>query len=575
MPFLLFLCVIQPLTVPTQKRRTTAFIFHKMALAFICLLPGWNATAQSFNVPIGNDYRHLVLRMTQTGDTIPYNLHTSVQPFDRSEVIEIIDNYQPNSAVDRFNLRYLRNDHFLWYDSGIDTRNPILGSFFDHPAALYSIKRNNFKLLVNPVIHAEGLYSAQDSLSPFTNTRGVEIAGQIGSKVGFYSTVLENQRRFPSYLDQDIQTRDAVPQSGFYKPFGARAYDYFFARGYFTFSPIKQIHVQAGHDQNFIGNGVRSLVLSDRSKPHLFLKVRTQIWRFQYTNLFSEWSDLRMQTGGGSGQSKKFSATHHLSINLGKKWNIGLFETIVQGPDSTELIQPDANYWNPIIFYRAVEHGLNSRDNVLVGLDARYQASKGLTFYTQVLLDEFVKDELVQRTGWWGNKWGLQVGGRYFNVLGIENLDLQVEWNGVRPYTYTHFRKSQNYVNHNYPMAHPAGAGFSEGLGILRYQVSPRLNLVLKGFIRHQGIDSAGLNYGNNILLTYQNRPGNYDIPLVHGTKQVTRFVEARFSYQIFQNMFMDAIARYRLETIMEMRNEEIWLGVGLRINRPLQAFAQ
>jgi hypothetical protein len=491
------------------------------------------------------------------------------------EVMEIMESTVPASKQDVFNLSYLRNDHFLWYDSGIDRRSPILNTFYPYSAAIYAAKRPGVKLLINPVIHAEGLFSSSDSLIPFTNTRGVEVAGQIGDKVGFYSTILENQRRFTNYLDRTVATNDAVPGSGFYKPFGARAYDYFYARGYFTFSPIKQIHIQAGHDQNFIGNGVRSLVLSDFSKPHLFLKVRTKVWRFQYTNLFSEWSDLRMQTAGGSGQSKKFSATHHLSINLGKRWNVGLFETVIQGPDSTELIRPDANYWNPIIFYRAVEHGLNSRDNVLVGMDARFLAAKGLTFYTQVLLDEFVKDELLQRTGWWGNKWGLQLGGRYFNAFGIPNLDIQMEWNGVRPYTYSHFRRSQNYVNHNYAVAHPAGSGFSEGLGIIRYQVSPRVNLVVQGFLRAQGVDTAGFNHGNNILLTYGNRPQDTNIPLVHGLRQVTQFGQVRMSYQFFQNMFVDALIRYRSEAIadLDQENSGWWFGLGLRINRSLRVF--
>ena len=40
--------------------------------------------------------------------------------------------------------------------------------------------------------------------------------------------------------------------------------------------PVLSINIQAGYDKQFVGNGMRSMVLSDFSSPSLFLKINTQ-----------------------------------------------------------------------------------------------------------------------------------------------------------------------------------------------------------------------------------------------------------------------------------------------------------
>jgi hypothetical protein len=73
---------------------------------------------------------------------------------------------------------------------------------------------------------------------------------------------------------------------------------------------------------------------------------------------------------------------------------------------------------------------------------------------------------------------GLQLGAKYINALGIKNLDLQLEYNRVRPFTYSHRDSVANYTHYNQPMAHPLGANFSETIGyciINRRQNGPYL----------------------------------------------------------------------------------------------------
>ena len=70
--------------------------------------------------------------------------------------------------------------------------------------------------------------------------------------------------------------------------------------------------------------------------------------------------------------------------------------------------------------------------------------------------------------GWWANKFGIQLGAKYFNAFDVENLYLQAEYNAIRPYTYSHKELNYNLGHNNQPLAHLWGANFREFVGIAR-----------------------------------------------------------------------------------------------------------
>ncbi len=123
----------------------------------------------------------------------------------------------------------------------------------------------------------------------YRNQKGAEVRGWIGQKLGFYTSLTDNQSSFPNFIEDRIRTQGAVPGEGRFKEFSssigdntfAFGHDYFNANGYITFSPIQQISLQMGHDKNFIGNGVRSLLLSDYSNNYFFLKLNTKVLEIQ------------------------------------------------------------------------------------------------------------------------------------------------------------------------------------------------------------------------------------------------------------------------------------------------------
>ncbi len=144
--------------------------------------------------------------------------------------------------------------------------------------------------------------------------RGIELRGMIGKHLGFSSYIVDNQERGPSYFQERVTASgyNAVPGAGYYKPFKTTAFDYFDARGSIYFNVWKYFDFQFGYDKNFIGDGYRSLFLSDYSAPYLFLKINTRIWKLNYENHFME---LVSQHRPGDYQyPKKYSAVHSPGI---------------------------------------------------------------------------------------------------------------------------------------------------------------------------------------------------------------------------------------------------------------------
>ena len=52
-----------------------------------------------------------------------------------------------------------------------------------------------------------------------------------------------------------------------------------------TFTPNKFIDLQLGYGRNFIGDGYRSILMSDGASPYPFFKLKTTFWKIKYTNI--------------------------------------------------------------------------------------------------------------------------------------------------------------------------------------------------------------------------------------------------------------------------------------------------
>lgn len=510
--------------------------------------------AQTTFLPQGDKGTILIDRLEVKAGTDSVLNFSKIRPFSRQHAINGVQSYLANasnaplSRVDAYNLQslYKNNLEYLSVDERAQyrSRKPILKNFYTSPANLYEVHVKDFDLVINPVIQYTLSKEKDNDQDLFLNTRGVIVRGRIANKIGFGAYITDNQERDPSYVQQYINTRRAVPGAGFYKQFkAAGGVDYFDARGYFTFNAAKYIDITFGYDKNFIGNGFRSLYLSEFSNNALFLRLNTRIWKFNYQNLFMELHSAEIP-GGDKLLPKKYAAMHHLDISITKWLNVGLFEGVIFGRKD----RFDLGYLNPIIFYRSIEQQNGSFDNSVVGLDAKANIAKRLQVYGQFSLDEFVLSEIRKNRGWWANKFGMQIGAKYIDAFGIKNLDLQIEHNRVRPFTYSHRDSVANYTHYNQPLAHPLMANFKEVIGIARYQPAPKWMIVGKLIYSKQGRDSSAVSYGSNIFLPNVPpfRTSDFGFNIGSGWLTNVLYGSLLVSYELRENMFLELNALYR-----------------------------
>ena len=262
----------------------------------------------------------------------------------------------------------------------------------------------------------------------------------------------------------------------------------------------KYFNFRLGRGEHFLGQGYRSLFLSDNASAYPFFRIDTKVWKVQYTNLFS-WQQARLNPF--EEYEDKFTTSHVLSYKPHPRVSIQLFESIIwQAEDSLSNRGFDVQYLNPIIFYRPVEFATGSADNAIIGFGFSYIIHPQSQFYFQLALDEFLLSQWQEGNGWWGNKYGLQIGMKGHNVAGVEGLYAQAEFNMVRPFTYSHGSPLQNYAHNGEALAHPLGANFYSMDIVARldrndWQWRNHLSAYLKGD------DYNGFNLGGDIFRSY------------------------------------------------------------------------
>lgn len=557
-------------------------MMKKTFLAILAIILAFEVVAQSTNIPLNDDVYHWLSRYEIKTGRIAPEWFTAVRTIKRDQAIVYLDSLQArdqvfSSRADQFNYAYFQNDSWEWSKAESSNSNkPFLKRLYRKKSDLAYVDEPAFDLHISPVLH---LGVGKDSRLDETltiNTRGVEIRGMIDKKIGFYTYVTDNQLILPSYVKENYF---GVPHEGFIKPYKNIGFDFFQARAYIDFNITKHIYFQFGHDRTFIGNGYRSLIFSDYSPPNLFLRMNAKVWKINYLFQLNRLTanDPVAMTGITTGKRylDRYMALHHASINIGKKFNLGIFESIVFTPDDpVNRGTFDLSYLNPVIFYRAIEQQFGSSDNALLGLDFKWNAFKGVSFYGQALLDEFVIAEIKAGKGWWGNKYAFQLGGKYIDVAGISNLDLQLEYNTVRPFTYSH-NTGSSYSNYSQPLAHPLGANFNELVAIVRYQPLPKLNLAAKMIMATVGRDGANENYGGNVLKDYTTRKSEYGNFIGQGHKNDITFLDASASYMLKHNVFLELRQTVRKsECDLAFYNTNTSLtSLGLRWNIPSRTY--
>ena len=318
-----------------------------------------------------------------------------------------------------------------------------------------------------------------------------------------------------------------------------------------------------GNSRQDIGYGYRSLILSASASALPFMLLETKIGKkITFTNLWSRTHSYQ-RMGDHFDLNPKYFAVHTLEWKINKKWSVSAHEMVVwQARDSASHRELDLHYLNPFLFYRPAEFSQGSADNVLLGGSWKYAHSEEFGIYGQVILDEFLLSEIRNRNGWWGNKFGMQLGMR-LTPKKIQGLSFLTEWSFVRPFTYTHGSDVQAWEHMGQPLAHPLGANFYEWYTSINYYKGPwnySASIVWGAFGR-----DSNRNVGGNIFQSYVNPWSVYGNNILQGNRSTLFVVNAEAAYQLTPKLQVFGFARYRSEDRRVDPFKEAWLMVGIR----------
>lgn len=285
--------------------------------------------------------------------------------------------------------------------------------------------------------------------------------------------------------------------------------------------------------------------------------------------------DLRPEVTTDRAYATKYMANHYLSWNISNRLNLGVFESVVWTTSNDRGF--DMNFINPIIFYRTVEFNSSSKaGNALLGLTGKYKWNNQVNFYGQFLIDEFSVDAVKEGNKSWKNKFGYQIGTKYYDAFGVDNLLLQAEYNIVRPYVYSHSDPITNYAHNNQSMGHQWGGNFREFIFVARY-FKGRYFADAKVTTGKRGLDfntaDNNYNYGGNIYLDYdENRPYDTGVKVGQGNSTKVFIGDIQVGYLINPSTNLKVFANviYRnfdpnAETAETFKQNSTWFSVGLR----------
>ena len=418
---------------------------HQLLFAILFFINLTYLKSQFYNFPGDYNFSVLTEKKLAVKDS---SIHSGIKPY-----IHFFNS--------KYAFAYDTNQLFKYI-----TDDPALDAIFMKHFIRIEPKKENFKLRLDPILNLEIGKDFSDTLNRkfYTNTRGLIGSGYIGNKFYFETMFAENQSVFPDYISASAKNSLVVPGQGRWKTFKSVGYDYAFSSGFFSVQTLKNLNIQVGHGKHKIGNGYRSLLLSDNSFNYPYARISQQ-WlkgRISYSNIYSVLMNLDSASKFSAPNTerlfqKKAASFQYLSLNLSKFFNLSFFQGMIwQAGNERNKQDLTWQYFNPVIFSNLPIYNLNDKNNILIGTDFKLKITNKLNLYGQFMADD------LSNTKKYGNAIGFQLGLNYFDFLGVKNLFVQAEYNDVNENSYVNTLgalTNQSYSNYNQNLAYTNGSG--------------------------------------------------------------------------------------------------------------------
>ncbi len=337
--------------------------------------------------------------------------------------------------------------------------------FFEH---FIVIDTSDFYVTIDPLfsLEAGSDLQARENEVLIQNTRGFQVRGAWKDKLTFSTSFYENQAEYPDYLGRFVVSTGVVPGQGRVKSFKDGGYDFAMASARINYIPNEHLMISLGQDKNFIGEGYRSILLSDNAFNYPFISAQLNFLnrKFTYLTMIAGLQDL--DRVGGSSQTerifnRKTASIHYLEYSPIPALRVGLFESTVL-PDALARQEDgprdNANYSfiNPVIGLNTLINGKNdSLVNSTLGLNASFRPLKTMLVYGQLSFRDL---DLKNSSA--------QLGGVF---SGIKNMLWRLEWNNSGRNSNGLFYQAAAQSHYGQYLGHNYGQRFNEILMRIDY----------------------------------------------------------------------------------------------------------
>jgi len=472
--------------------------------------------------------------------------HTSLKPFFSDDTLlkqryDSLMNYGTDGKQHSWGYRKLFNEHL------IDVKNSN-STFYADLLPDFEIGRD---VLGNKTTNLTSL--------------GLQLGGSAGSKFYYNISAYASSAAYPEYLTTYINQVGIVPGQAYDRTLGQNP-EWYYVTAVASYTPNKYLNITLGRDKTFIGDGYRSVLLSDFASPYPFLKLTGTLGPVRYMAMWTYMNDPATTSQYGINRNK-FGVFHYLDWNVSKRLSFGFFENVMGFfTDDNGIKRPfDFNYVNPIIFMKSINNDGGDNEKSLLGFTGKFKISDGITAYGQFALDEFHATDFFSNDGAVDNKNAWQLGFRGTNLFSVKNLNFLVETNVARPYTYSARSSIENYSENGEPLAQPWGGNFREFVGLLNYSYK-RFDFSGEIDLGRYGFDLDTLNEGKNIFQLYTNPAQPYGNYIGQGLTTNLIYLQGKIAYVLNPkyNLKVELGVIYRTEQNSAFDDRTTWFTIGL-----------
>lgn len=493
--------------------------------------------------------------------------------FGQNNLISLNSFYKDQIFANKLEKPYNGGSFFPVSEREFDLIPAIIDSskqYYDFSVTLFrkhlvELSGKDYFITISPTFNISRGKDFTDTVARklFQNTRGFIVEGDFFKNFSFSTSFYENQARFTHYESDyylalgelypannaTYYTQNAViPGSGRTKYFNTDGFDYAYAVGNIVYTPIKQLTLSTGNNQHFIGDGHRSLLLSDHSYGAPYVMADWTInSKFRFSYMRSRLMNLVRRPSTGSVESyyeAKGYSVNYFTYQPNSKINVSLFEGAVWNRgDSITSHTSHPMFYNPIPIISTIALKGKNVLNSILGINIGVQVADNHRAYGQLAIN-----------GSAFNKIGFQVGYRGYNFFGLRDFMVQVEYNNVPLGLYKSDNSRLNYTHYNMSLGHSRGNGFQEVLMRSNYEIKRVYADFSLSYYLHSDYDE--------INLLPVNKPASWYSPESYTVVNTNIELGYRFNRKLNFSIFTSATIRNT--TKIESANT-LFINAGIR----------